>query len=243
MVQGQPAIVVCVYDINDLDAARVADVLVVHPNAIVRGKPRSAGHAELPADARERILATAARLFHDTGIRATGVDKLIEQAGVAKATFYRHFPSKDDLVEAWLRDPRTRWFDRIRAQAQSSGSAPREEMLLYFEAVAEWLETDGFRGCPYLNTTVEITDPAHPARVIARESIEEIGAYVRTTVTAAGYADAERLANELHTLLAGAISLAVALETGAPAAAALEAARQLLPESGRQPDAGLAARV
>jgi hypothetical protein len=79
--------------------------------------------------------------------------------------------------------------------------------------------------------------------VIARESIEEIGAYVRTTVTAAGYADAERLANELHTLLAGAISLAVALETGAPAAAALEAARQLLPESGRQPDAGLAARV
>jgi AcrR family transcriptional regulator len=228
LVDGSPAIVVCRYDIKELGPARVADVLVAHPIAMVRGKLGPAKQTDTPLDARERILATAGRLFHDNGIRATGIDSLIVQAGVAKATFYHHFASKDDLVEAWLRHPGTRWFDHIRAQAEASGPGPRDEILLFFEGVVEWLEVEGFRGCPYANSAVEITDPAHPARRIIREYLEEIGAYFRDLLAAAGYVEADMLGPELEALLAGAIALAGARQTDGFAIAAEDAVRRLL---------------
>ena len=170
-------------------------------------------------------------MFQENGIQATGVDAIIESAGVAKATFYRHFPSKDDLVVAWLRDPQARWFERARARAQASGAGPRDEILLFFEATAEWLEAEGYRGCPYLNSAVEIPDPTHPARLVIRETLDEIAAYLRSLLSDAGYRDAELKAMELQALLSGAISLAVARRTGAYALTAREAARQLLAAS------------
>jgi AcrR family transcriptional regulator len=235
LVDGSPAIVVCRYDVKELGPARVADVLVAHPIAMVRGKLGPSKQTETPLDARERILATAGRLFHDNGIRATGIDSLIVQAGVAKATFYHHFASKDDLVEAWLRHPRTRWFDHVRAQAEASGPAPRDEILLFFEGVAEWLQTDGFRGCPYANTAVEITDPAHPARQIVREYLEEIGAYFRDLLASAGYVESDVLGPELEALLAGSIALAGARQTDGFALAAADAVQRLLDGAERRP--------
>jgi AcrR family transcriptional regulator len=225
-----PDVVVCTYDLTHHTARTIAEVIAAHPVAVVGGLLRtSRGGAR--ETARDRLLTAASKLFHDAGIQATGVDSIIEAAGVAKATFYRHFPSKDDLVLAWLRDPRTRWFERAQARARASGAGPRDEILLFFDAVAEWLESEKYRGCPYLNSSVEITDPAHPARLVIRESLDEIGAYFRTLVAASGYAQPELLAMELHALTAGAISLAVARQTGAYALTAKEAARQLLAEA------------
>jgi AcrR family transcriptional regulator len=228
-----PDVVVCTYDLTHHTARTIADVIGAHPVAVVGGLLRTSRGSTRPS-ARDRLLAAASRLFHEGGIQATGVDSIIEAAGVAKATFYRHFPSKDDLVVAWLRDPRTRWFERVQAQARASGAGPRDEILLFFEAVAEWLESEGYRGCPYLNSSVEITDPAHPARLVIREAHDEIGAYLRNLVAAAGYAEPELLGMELHALLAGAISLAVARQTGAFALTAKEAARHLLAEAPRR---------
>lgn len=155
----------------------------------------------------------------------------VPAAGVAKATFYRHFPSKDDLVVAWLRDSRTRWFERVRARTQASGADPREEILQFFEAVAAWLDSDGYRGCPYLNASVEITDPAHPARLVIHETLDDIGAYLRGLLEDAGYPDAERRGMELHALLTGSISLAVARQTSAFAITATDAVRRILEEA------------
>jgi AcrR family transcriptional regulator len=228
-----PDVVVCTYDLTRHSARTIAEVIGAHPVAVVGGLLRTS-RGRTPESARDRLLTAASKLFHEAGIQATGVDSIIEAAGVAKATFYRHFPSKDDLVVAWLRDPRTRWFERAQAQARASGAGPGDEILLFFEAVAEWLETENYRGCPYLNSAVEITDPAAPARLVIRETLDEIGAYFRTLVTAAGYAEPELLGMELHALTAGAISLAVARQTSAFALTAREAARQLLAQAPRR---------
>ena len=161
-------------------------------------------------------------------MQATGVDLIVGEAAVAKATFYRHFPSKDDLIVAWLRDPRTRWLDRIRAEVDSSNADAAERIPMFFEVVADWLETESYRGSPYLNTLVEIRDPMHPARRIIREYFQDVEDYLDGLISAAGYRDSRMLAAEIETLIAGATTLAVAHASRTPVLAARDAAVRLL---------------
>ena len=188
----------------------------------------------LRASARNRLLTAASRLFHEVGIQATGVDSIIAAAGVAKATFYRHFPSKDDLVVAWLRDPRTRWFDRPSIRSPRTRPTATETIPLFFQALADWLEAEGYRGCPYLNTASEITNPAHPARQIIRD-------YLRTSRTTSpvwptwpGPSGSGPAREQLQTLTAGAISLAVARRNGDSVQAARRAALEVLASAERK---------
>jgi AcrR family transcriptional regulator len=220
--------VVCVYDSRSHSARRIAGIMAVHEAAIVGGTLQPGPRTGAAATPRERIMAAAWVLFAENGASRTGVDTLIEAAGVAKATFYRHFPSKDALIVAWLQDPRTGWFDRARAQAESRAATPGEVVPRLFEAVADWLDADDFLGCPYLNTAVEFSNPGHPASEAIRNYLAEIGRYLEQCVAAAGHRDSSRLARELHALLAGSISLAVPNRTSAYALAARDAAIQLL---------------
>jgi len=232
LLRRRPGIIVCTYDLSRHSARAIADVLGVHPAAIVGGVARTnrAPDRETP---RERLLTAASRLFHEVGIQATGVDALIAAAGVAKATFYRHFPSKDDLVVACLRDQRARWFDRVRDQAEAGGTAVDDIIRRFFDAVAEWLEAGDFRGCPYLNTSVELTDPGHPARVVVTEYLGEIEDYLSGVAARAGYRDPRQLGAELQTLVAGSIVLGVARRSTTPAIMARDAAVALLAEAER----------
>lgn len=232
LLRRRSDIVVCTYDLNRHSPRTIAEVLGLHPAAVVGGVLRM-GRGRARAAARDRLLGAAAQLFHETGIQATGVDSLIHAAGVAKATFYRHFPSKDDLVIAWLRDPQTRWFDQVRTRAEAHGAEPLDLIPLFFEALAVWLEAEDFRGCPYLNSAAEIRDPAHPARGVIRDYLQEIQDYLGRLAAAAGYRDPQLLAAELHVLVAGAISLAVAHRSTASAVAAREAALALLRAAAR----------
>jgi AcrR family transcriptional regulator len=202
-------VVVCTYDLRRHSARTIADVLGVHPAAIVAGVARSS-HRAAPVAARDRLLAAASRLFHEVGIRAAGVDSIIREAGVAKATFYRHFPSKDDLIVAWLRDPRSRWLDRVRTTAEVGGPTPAVVIPRFFDALAEWLEAGDYRGCPYLNTAVEVTDPSHPARDVITAYLEEIEAYFTGLAGAAGCREPGLVGRQILTLVAGSIQLAVA---------------------------------
>jgi AcrR family transcriptional regulator len=232
LVANRPDTIVCTYDLRRHGARAIADVLGVHTGAIVGGVLRTHYPPERES-ARDRLLTAAARLFHDVGIQAAGVDALIAAAGVAKATFYRHFPSKDDLVVAWLRDPRTRWFDRIRAQVETPDTAPADVIPRLFDAVADWLEAGDYRGCPYLNTSVEIADPTHPARLAAADYLQEIEDHLTELAAHAGFRDPRRVGAELQTLTAGAISLGVARRSGQPAVVARETALALLGEAER----------
>ena len=230
--QTRPDVLVCAYDLNRHSAHTIAEALAIHPVTVVGGVVRTS-REPARASARERLLAAAAELFHENGIQATGVDSLIAAAGVAKATFYRHFPSKDDLVVAWLRDPRARWFDRVRAIAESDSTEPEVVIPRLFEAVGDWLEADAYRGCPYLNTATEVPDPTHPARLLVEDYLKEIEDYLVGQVTAAGYRNPRKLGVALHTLLAGSIALGVARRNNDQALAARDAAVRLLSEAER----------
>lgn len=205
-LRGRRDVAVCTYDLGRHSSRTIADVLGVHPVVLVGGVVRT-NRGPLRAPARDRLLVAAARLFQEGGLQASGVDALIEAAGIAKATFYRHFPSKDDLVVAWLRDPRTRWFDRVRAQAETRAGEGVEVIPAFFEALADWLEAEGDRGCPYLNTAMEIADPSHPARLVVADYLREIEDYLVGLARTAGFRGPRRLGSELFTLVVGSISL------------------------------------
>lgn len=195
--------------------------------------PRASARTPIGVDSggsgpRERILDAASPLFTQRGIGRTGVDTLIAEAGVAKATFYRHFPAKEDLVLAWLRDSRTRWFHRVRAVAEARAVTLGERVPRLFEAAAEWLEAGDFRGCPYLNTAVELADPNRPPGHALREYLAEIGIYLEEQARLIGHPDPVRVGRQLHTLLAGAISLGVANRSSRYVIVARDAALALL---------------
>lgn len=104
---------------------------------------------------RERILETAARLFYECGVRSVGIDRILEESGAAKASFYRYFPSKDALVEAYLRQRHERWMGwfaaRLRALCVERGYALRR----IADALGEWFHEPDFRGCAFINATAE----------------------------------------------------------------------------------------
>jgi AcrR family transcriptional regulator len=220
--------ILCAYDVRHYPADRMADLVAAHQAAVVGGRfGATEPIAPLPTP-RKRVLAAASLLFAENGVARTGVDTLIEAAGVAKATLYRHFPSKDALVVAWLEDPRTRWFDSMRAQVESQATAPGDIIPLLFDAVAEWLEAGDFVGCPYLNTAIEVSGTAHPAVEPSRSYLAEIGQYLTRTLAEAGHPDSARLGPDVHALLTGAISLGVANRSSAHVLAVREAAIQLI---------------
>jgi AcrR family transcriptional regulator len=117
-------------------------------------------HAEA-SPARRRLLDTATRLFYEGGIHAVGIDRIIAEAGVAKATFYNHFPSKDDLVVAYLKE-----IDRLgrAAVAALPKQPPRKMITAIMERISEAVTAGGWRGCPFLNAAAEYPDPASPVR-------------------------------------------------------------------------------
>lgn len=108
--------------------------------------------AGLPA--RERIMLTAYRLFYGHGIRATGIDRVIAEAGVAKVTFYRHFPSKNHLVLAFLDHRHERWMGWFGAAVERRGGGPDAIV----PALREWFRQEDFRGCAFINSLSEVGD-------------------------------------------------------------------------------------
>ncbi|PWW01362.1 TetR family transcriptional regulator [Hoeflea marina] len=116
----------------------------------------------LPASPpRQRLIETATRLFYLNGIHSIGVDRIIAESGVAKATFYNHFPSKDDLVKTYIEEQ-----DKIgrAAVAQLPDKPPRELIISMLERIVDAAATENFRGCPFLNAAAEYADPGSPVR-------------------------------------------------------------------------------
>lgn len=102
-------------------------------------------------NAKERILETAAELFHQRGYSEVGINEIIEKAETAKASFYQHFPSKESLCEAWLENIHER-SEKSREELLASDLSPAEKVGVYFEKMADFMKASKFRGCPYSNT-------------------------------------------------------------------------------------------
>ncbi len=148
--------------------------------------PRCSGSA------RERILQTAHDLFYREGIRATGVDRLIAQAGVTKVTFYRHFASKNDLIRAFLifRHERwTSWFKEALARHRSRQSASERQsapLAPVRHALAEWLQDPSFRGCAFINAVAEIGGVFPDALSISASHKEEMVVAIASLLPSGG---------------------------------------------------------
>ena len=157
-------------------------------------------------DARQRILQSAYALFAQRGIRAVGVDEVIDRAGVAKATLYRHFASKDDLVLAFL-DRREQLWTRefVEAEARRRGSTPEERLLAIFDVFDEWFQKDDFEGCSFINVLLEVSDRGHPVRRACGVYLENIRSIVRTLAEEAGLRDPAAFAHSWHILMKGSI--------------------------------------
>jgi AcrR family transcriptional regulator len=156
-------------------------------------------------DARERILDTAYGLFSRRAIRDVGIDEVIERAGVAKATLYRHFPSKDDLVIAFLERREERWtLAWVEAEARRRGTTPEEQLLAIFELFDEWFHRDDFEACSFINVLLEM-GAAHPAGQASVRHLASIRSVVGRLAEEAALRDPESFARSLHILMKGSI--------------------------------------
>ena len=159
--------------------------------------------------ARERLLETAYAMFAARGVRDVGVDEVIERADVAKATLYRHFPSKDDLVVAFLEEREQRWtLDWVEAEARGRGSEPEQQLLAIFDLFDEWFHREDFEGCAFINVMLEM-GPAHPAGSASVRHLENIRAVVSRLAEEAGFRDPSSFARSWHILMKGSIVQAV----------------------------------
>ncbi|MEV6773177.1 TetR/AcrR family transcriptional regulator [Nocardia sp. NPDC051030] len=143
--------------------------------------------------ARERLLETATRLFYAEGIHTVGIDRIIAEAGIAKATFYRHFKTKEELVVAYL----VREYDRQRGVLEAVPGTGTDSIVTIFEKLGELSCGPGFRGCPFLNAAVEFPNPEHAVRKV----VDDYRAWFRDLMAdklhAAGHADTEQMSRAL----------------------------------------------
>jgi AcrR family transcriptional regulator len=165
-----------------------------------------ATRSESGQDARERILRTAYELFSRRGIHDVGVDELIERAGVAKATLYRHFPSKDALGLAFLEQREQLWtYGWVELEARRRGATPEEQLLAIFDLFDEWFHGDEFEGCSFVNTLLEFRDLDHPLGRASADYLENIRSVVSNLALEAGLRDPETFALSWHILMKGSI--------------------------------------
>ena len=177
------------------------------------------------ATARDRILDTAAWLFYTRGLRVVGVNTIVAESGVAKATFYRNFPAKDDLILAYLDRADEVWTGQLHAAAQAAGPSPGFQLVGLFDALDCLSGHESFRGCAFMNAAAEAA-PGTPAHGRALEHKRQVLGWITDLARRAGADEPHRLALTLTLILDGGLASG-AQQNGAPAAAR-EAARLLV---------------
>jgi len=179
-----------------------------------------------PTPARERILETVDRLFYREGIRAVGVDAIAAELGISKKTLYRHFPSKDDLVVAYLKG-------RFRPLPAESDKPPAEQILRNFEWFARSLAmAEDYRGCAFLNALAELGSEEGEARKLAVAYKESRRLWYRALLSRLDVDDPDTLATQLALLIDGAYAAMLVRKDPSVGHAAIAAARVLLKNAG-----------
>lgn len=199
----------------------------------VRGDAQPAAQDAVRPAARDRILDTAFRLFYAHGPRGVGVDTVIVEANVAKATFYKHFPRKDDLVLAYLDHVDTAWSGQLRAAARAAGEDPRDQLVGLFDALVNAQRRDGFHGCAFINTAAESpADGDVHGRTVEHKDV--VRGWLRNLAVTAGARDPELLARQLSLLIDGGLASGVLDADPSVPTAARAAAVVLVADACRQ---------
>ncbi|MBE9171163.1 TetR/AcrR family transcriptional regulator [Pleurocapsales cyanobacterium LEGE 06147] len=169
------------------------------------------------SSSRQQILETASQLFYQKGIQNVGINEVIAASEVAKRTLYRHFPSKDQLIEEVMKYRAVQWLCWFETTVADRGNTAREKLLATFDVLQEWYASPDFRGCPFINAVLEIADASHPAHQVSVRVREAIRNQIMQLARQAGICDPESFSQQ-YLLLIGGASLMATIE-GAPAGA------------------------
>ncbi|MEU4603447.1 helix-turn-helix domain-containing protein [Kribbella sp. NPDC023972] len=171
--------------------------------------------AERTQAPRQRILDTAYRLMSRRGVRDVGVEEVIAKAGIAKATLYRHFPSKTDLVLAVLEQREQLWtLGMVEAEARRRGATAEGRLLAVFDVFDEWFRSDGFDACTFVNVLLEM-GPDHVLGQASIRHLRNIRTVIADLATEAGLQEPEEFASSWHILMKGSIVSAAEGDTHA----------------------------
>ena len=194
----------------------------------VRPARRPRTHTAGP-QAQEHLLNAAGELFYQEGVRAVGVDAIVERAGVNKMSLYRQFSSKDDLVLGYLARQDTRFFDYVEKSFAQHPGEPARQLLQYFEDLVVRASAEDYRGCPFVNVAVEFPDALHAARKFVTGNKARLMERITELAVAAGADDPEALANGLGLLIEGVYAASQTYGPGCgPIRAAPRVAAQLI---------------
>ncbi|WP_029615345.1 TetR family transcriptional regulator [Pseudomonas putida] len=178
-------------------------------------------------DTREKILATAEKLIYENGIHATGMDLLVKTSGVARKSIYRYFANKDDVAAAALNARDIRWMTWFRSECEKA-QTPEARILGIFDALKSWFESDGFRGCAFINTAGEVGDADDPVRQIAKLHKQKLLDYTLELTSELGVNDPTGLAKQLLLIIEGTITVAHVMGDHTALDSAREIAKVLL---------------
>lgn len=179
---------------------------------------------------KDKVFQTAARLFYQNGYRAVGVDTIAAESGIGKMTLYRHYPSKDDLIVAYLKDSDTTFWNGFE-QLTKDAATPREKLLAFFESLQEYVTTPACYGCPFLNVATEYPETDYPSHQVAIEHKQSVRARFRQLAKEAGAKKPDILADQLFLLMDGAYMASRMFGAKNPAAHLAEAAQVLIDAS------------
>ncbi|MZQ82953.1 TetR family transcriptional regulator [Paenibacillus sp. 5J-6] len=158
--------------------------------------------------AKERILRVANELFYHEGVRAVGIDRIIHESGVAKASFYRSFATKDDLVAEYLEQRRLQFLANIEHARKEHPESSFEQLLFLMDYLAERMKRPAYRGCSFMNTIVEFPETEHPNHVKALASRSDIWDEVTLLIQEAGLPNPHDLSEQIRMLWSGAAMVA-----------------------------------
>jgi len=181
--------------------------------------------------ARAAVLQSANAVFYARGIAGVGMADIRDDSGVSLRRLYTLYPSKRELVAAWLADRHTTWMEWFTSSVDRRRSAGQEPLLAAFDAIAEWASSPGYRGCAFVNSAAEAAEIDDTHRRIIAAHKESLLTYLISLAGDGGYAEPERLGPMIGVLLDGAMVEAAVLSSCEPIVAARDAAAVLIEAS------------
>jgi AcrR family transcriptional regulator len=176
------------------------------------------------SNAYERILATALKLFYQKGIPHVGINEVIAESDVAKGTFYKHFPSKEQLILEVMLYQEKQWLQWFEEAVEKRGKTASEKLLATFDVLEEWYAKPDFQGCPFINAVLQVANVEHPVHQVAVNLRRGIRTQIMKLAQDAGVRDPEAFSQQYLLLIGGASIMATIERTPSSA----EYARQVL---------------
>ncbi|MBE7637878.1 TetR family transcriptional regulator [Sneathiella sp. P13V-1] len=177
---------------------------------------------------REQLIEVASELFNKYGYHAAGIDRVIEESGIAKTTLYRHFPSKEDLIVAVLKKLDMKYRDEMREFVEGRASGDQSRLLLSFDFLEKWFEDSSFFGCPFISAAGEYG--SEPCAIMQEATLHKrlVIAFLEEMARLDGCENPVDVAEEMNLLHEGATAVAHITKSSEPAMLAKETASKLL---------------